>query len=107
MQPYEIKITADIHDVDENGIVRTSALMRYMQSAAQCQLTDNGMSYEKRKNVHFFSRVSVWNSTSPSAPMHRSSPPRFPPRATVTVSFVFTVCPATDVKSVVPPPCGH
>ncbi len=62
MQPYEIKITADIHDVDENGIVRTSALMRYMQSAAQCQLTDNGMSYDElkeKKRAFLLSRIRL------------------------------------------------
>lgn len=62
MQPYELKLTADIHDVDENGIVRASALMRYMQSAAQCQLTENDMSYDtlrEKKRAFLLSRIRI------------------------------------------------
>lgn len=50
MQYYTKKIEVDIHDVDFNGIARTSALMRYIQSAAQSQLTDNGLSYDALKD---------------------------------------------------------
>lgn len=44
--PFSTEFTVDIHDVDFNGVVRYSSLMRYIQSAAQTQLTLNGMSYE-------------------------------------------------------------
>ena len=46
---FKNPLTVDIHDVDFNGVARTSSLMRYIQSAAQNQLTLNGMSYEKLK----------------------------------------------------------
>ena len=42
-------IEVDVHDVDFNGICRASSLMRYIQSAAQTQLTENGMSYDNLK----------------------------------------------------------
>ncbi len=50
MNYYTKNIEVDIHDVDFNGAAKTSALMRYIQSAAQSQLTDNGLSYENLKN---------------------------------------------------------
>ncbi len=46
MNKYRIPITVDIHDVDYNGIAKTSSVLRYLQTAAQTQLTDNGMSYD-------------------------------------------------------------
>ena len=51
MQYYRKKIEVDVHDVDYNGVCRTSALMRYIQTAAQSQLTDNGMSYDQLKEM--------------------------------------------------------
>ena len=48
---FRTDIIADIHDVDPNGIVRTSSLMKYIQSAAQTQLTLNGMSYDELKGM--------------------------------------------------------
>lgn len=50
MQGFETKLKVDIHDVDYNGVARTSALMKYIQSAAQTQLTENGMSYDELRN---------------------------------------------------------
>ena len=52
MNYYNRKICVDVHDVDFNGIARTSALMRYIQSAAQWQLTDNGHSYDNLKSLN-------------------------------------------------------
>ena len=49
MDYYSKIIQVDGHDVDFNGVARTSALMRYIQTAAQDQLTDNGMSYDQLK----------------------------------------------------------
>ena len=46
---YRIKTEVDIHDVDYNGIAKTSSIMKYIQTAAQCQLTDGGMSYDSLK----------------------------------------------------------
>lgn len=48
---FKSDLIADIHDVDHNGIARTSSLMRYIQSAAQTQLTLNGMSYDELKGM--------------------------------------------------------
>lgn len=49
---YRKDLTVDIHDVDFNGVARLSSLMRYIQSAAQTQLSDNGMSYNALKEMH-------------------------------------------------------
>ena len=48
---FRTDIIADIHDVDYNGVIRTSSLMKYIQSAAQTQLTLNGMSYDELKDM--------------------------------------------------------
>ena len=55
MNTFKKAIEVDIHDVDFNGVCRMSSLMQYIQSAAQTQLTENGMSYEnlKEKNRAF------------------------------------------------------
>lgn len=49
MEVYKLKTNVDIHDVDFNGIAKTSSILRYIQSAAQSQLTENGMSYDELK----------------------------------------------------------
>lgn len=59
---FRTDITTDIHDVDYNGVVRASALMKYIQSAAQTQLTLNGMSYDELKDMKrafILSRIKV------------------------------------------------
>ena len=50
MNFFNTKMTVDIHDVDFNGVARTSSLMKYIQSAAQTQLTESCMSYEELRN---------------------------------------------------------
>ena len=50
MQFYKKDIEVDIHDVDFNGVAKASSLLKYIQSAAQSQLTDNGLSYDTLKN---------------------------------------------------------
>jgi medium-chain acyl-[acyl-carrier-protein] hydrolase len=48
-------MNVDIHDVDFNGVAKTSSILRYIQSAAQSQLTENGMSYDElKKNKRAF-----------------------------------------------------
>ena len=62
MQYYRKKIEVDIHDVDFNGVARTSSLMKYIQSAAQSQLTDNGLSYDvlkSQKRAFILSRIKM------------------------------------------------
>ena len=49
MQGYKRSIEVDGHDIDFNGICRASSLLKYMQSTAQYQLTENGMSYDELK----------------------------------------------------------
>ena len=49
---FRTKVNVDIHDVDHNGIARMSSLMRYIQSAAQTQLTVNGMSYDELRRMN-------------------------------------------------------
>lgn len=52
MSAYKRNTTVNIHDVDYNGIAKTSAIMRYIQSAAQDQLTANGMSYDELRDMN-------------------------------------------------------
>ena len=59
---YRMKTEVDVHDVDFNGVAKTSSIMKYIQSAAQCQLTEGGMSYDnlKKSNRAFIlSRVKL------------------------------------------------
>ena len=59
---FRNNIIADIHDVDYNGVVRASALMEYIQNAAQTQLTLNRMSYEElrgMKRAFILSRIKM------------------------------------------------
>ena len=49
---FRKNIEVNIHDVDHNGIARASALMKFIQTAAQDQLTENGMSYEQLKAMN-------------------------------------------------------
>jgi acyl-ACP thioesterase len=62
MSGFQIKTEVDIHDVDYNGVARTSSIMRYIQSAAQSQLTESGMSYDDlraRSRAFILSRFSL------------------------------------------------
>lgn len=62
MQEYRTPLRVDIHDVDENGVCRASALMRYIQSAAQLQLAENGLSYDNmkaRRRAFLLSRIRM------------------------------------------------
>jgi len=62
MEYFNTHLNVDIHDVDFNGVARTSALMKYIQSAAQTQLTESGMSYDElklKKRVFILSRIKM------------------------------------------------
>ncbi len=50
MNYFTSDIEVDVHEIDYNGVARASALMRYIQTAAQSQLTENGFSYDELKN---------------------------------------------------------
>ena len=62
MNGYRMKTSVDVHDVDYNGIARASSVLKYMQSAAQAQLTENGMSYGElysMKRAFILSRIRL------------------------------------------------
>ncbi len=52
MKDFRIKTFVDVHDVDYNGIAKTSSIMKYLQTAAQDQLTAGGMSYDELKDMN-------------------------------------------------------
>ncbi len=57
-----MKTEVDVHDVDYNGVAKTSSIMKYIQTAAQCQLTEGGMSYDNLKSnnrAFILSRVKL------------------------------------------------
>ena len=59
---YRMKTEVNVHDVDYNGVAKTSSIMRYIQTAAQCQLTESGMSYDnlkERGRVFILSRLKL------------------------------------------------
>lgn len=59
---FRTKLNVDVHDVDHNGVARLSSLMRYIQSAAQSQLTAKGMSYDelrRRNRAFILSRIKM------------------------------------------------
>lgn len=67
MNGYVKRIEVDVHDVDFNGVCRASALLKYIQSAADAQLTDNGMSYDAlrdSKRAFIISKIKVEFSDS-------------------------------------------
>ncbi len=73
MNEFKTNLFVDIHDVDYNGIAKTSSLMRYIQSAAQTQLTENNMSYEElrdMKRCFILSRIRM----EVSRPIHAYTP---------------------------------
>ncbi len=47
---YSYELLADIHDMDFNGVAKASAVLKYIQTAAQNQLTENGLSYDELKS---------------------------------------------------------
>ncbi|MBR2467085.1 MAG: hypothetical protein IKB38_09190 [Clostridia bacterium] len=62
MSVFRNKLSVDVHDVDFNGIARLSSLMRYIQSAAQSQLTESGYSYDElksQKRAFILSRIKM------------------------------------------------
>lgn len=62
MEYYTKEFEVDIHDVDFNGIARTSALMRTIQTTAQSQLTDNNLSFDnlrEKKRAFILSKMKM------------------------------------------------
>ena len=59
---YSYNLSVDVHDLDPNGVARCSSLMKYMQTAAQSQLTENGMSYDelyRQKRAFILSKIKM------------------------------------------------
>ncbi len=48
---YKRDFEVDVHDTDFNGVAKTGALMKYIQSAANLQLSANGMSYDELRRI--------------------------------------------------------
>ena len=59
---YTKQFKMDIHDIDYRGISKVSALMRLMQSAAESQLSEVGLSYDNLKRdskAFILSRITL------------------------------------------------
>ena len=62
MAYFKNEITVDVHDIDFNGVVRASSVMRYIQSAAELQLQAGGMSYDvlkAQKRAFILSKIKI------------------------------------------------
>lgn len=62
MSVFKMKVNVDVHDVDYNGVARFSSLMKYIQTAAQSQLTESGFSYDNlkgQKRAFILSRIKM------------------------------------------------
>ena len=62
MPDFRYTLSVDVHDVDFNGVARASSLMRYMQTAAQSQLSSIGLSYDQlreRGRAFILSRMKM------------------------------------------------
>ena len=51
MNGFKIHTHINVHDIDYNGIAKASAILKYMQTAADSQLAEHGMSYEGLKGI--------------------------------------------------------
>lgn len=51
MNGFKIKTEINVHDLDYNGIAKASAILKYMQTAADSQLAERGMSYTDLKGM--------------------------------------------------------
>ena len=52
MNGYKHEIEVDVHDVDYNGVCRAASLLRFLQTTAELQLTESGMSYGKLREMN-------------------------------------------------------
>ena len=52
MNDFRIKTEVNVHDIDYNGVAKASSILRYIQSAADSQLVENGMSYDELKEMN-------------------------------------------------------
>ena len=62
MSYFTKSIEVDTHDIDFNGVAKASAVMRYIQSAAEAQLTSAGIPYEvlkQRGRAFILSKIKI------------------------------------------------
>ena len=62
MSAFKQNVAVDIHDVDYNGVAKTSSILKYIQSAAQSQLTEKNMSYDELRQMNrafLLSRINM------------------------------------------------
>ena len=67
---FSLPIVTEMHDVDVNGVCRTSTLLRFLQTAANSQLAEHGMTYDAlkaRKRAFILSRIHMEFDESPRA----------------------------------------
>ena len=70
MNYYTLPLVVNIHDVDPNGVCRASAMLRFMQSSAEAQLSEYGMSYDElkeKKRAFILSRIYMEFAEAPRA----------------------------------------
>ena len=70
MSYFKSNVTVDIHDVDFNGVAKASSLMKYIQSAAELQLTESGNSYavlKQKERAFILSKIRMEFYESPKA----------------------------------------
>jgi len=80
MPDFRYDISVDVHDVDYNGVARASSIMKYMQSAAQSQLTAIGLSYDElksRRRAFILSKIKM-EFNAPIRPYDRLTAISFP-----------------------------
>ena len=51
MNGFRINTHINVHDLDYNGIAKASAILKYMQTAADSQLAERGMSYDELRGI--------------------------------------------------------
>ncbi len=51
MNEFRISTEVNVHDIDYNGVAKTSSILRYMQTAADSQLAELGMDFGGLKNM--------------------------------------------------------
>ena len=112
---FQNDLKVDLHDVDFNGVCRASSLLRYVQTAAQDQLTANGMSYDElmERGVAFIVSKMKLEVYSPIHTYDRLQAVTYPceskgfsfirsyelKRDGLTVARALSVCALMDVKN--------
>ena len=80
MNIFKNEVTVDVHDIDPSGVARVSSLMKYIQSAAELQLSDIGRSYDELKSMKrafILSKIKL-EAYEPIRPYEKLSAETFP-----------------------------